>query len=130
MTTQELSEHHDLRAPDGSEIRLVGATADGSMVHCTLQVGGCTTAVRHRTVHEIWLVVDGRGELWRRDPGGAQHVTALAPRAVVDLPVGTGFQFRSLSPDPLTIVIMTTPAWPGAEEAVVVEGRWPPTVVG
>ena len=41
---------------------------------------------------------------------------------------GTHFQFRSLGDEPLAVVGVTMPPWPGEDEAVVVPGAWPPTV--
>ena len=44
--------------------------------------------------------------------------------------VGTHFQFRTLGDEPLTIVGVTMPPWPGEDEAVEVNGMWTPTVKG
>ena len=88
-----------------------------------------TTAVRHRTVSETWFVLDGAGELWRSaDSGQDQHdeVTALRHGVAVDIPLGTTFQFRATSKDPLQLLLLTAPRWPGADEAIVATAaRWP-----
>lgn len=126
----DLPQSYDAIAPDGSEIRLLGAFADGSLSHCTLRTGARSTAVRHRTVHEIWYVVDGFGEIWRRGTDGQEEVTRLAAGTGVDIPVGTSFQFRATGVDPLRIVILTMPRWPGDDEAMRTEGIWAPTVIG
>ena len=119
----------DTIAPDGSEIRLLPAIEAASLVHCQLATGMITTAVRHRTVSETWFVLDGAGELWRSaDSGQDQHdeVTALRHGVAVDIPLGTTFQFRATSKDPLQLLLLTAPRWPGADEAVVTAtARWP-----
>lgn len=127
--TRELPDAYDLLAPDRSEIRLLAQGRGGSMVHCTLRPGQISVAVRHRTVEEVWYVVGGAGELWRRDGAtGTDEVVALRPGVAITLPLGTEFQFRVTGDAPLTFVCFTTPPWPGEDEAVVVEGRWTPSV--
>jgi len=114
----------DLLAPDGSEIRLLVSTDRGSMVHCQLPAGATSLAVTHRTVEEVWHVLAGRGELWRRREG-EERVDPLEPGVACDIPLGTHFQFRNTGPDPLQILIVTLPPWPGEDEAVRVPDRWP-----
>ncbi len=116
----------DLLAPDGSEIRLLPAPARGgaSLVHCRLSAGATAKAVTHRTVEEVWHVIQGRGELWRaRDERAG--VTTLAPGVSVTIPLGTRFQFRNTGSDPLDILIVTLPPWLGADEALRVADHWP-----
>lgn len=114
----------DVVAPDGSEIRLLPVLDRGSMVHCRLQPGQTSLAVRHRTVEEFWYVLRGRGELWRRQ-GQREEVTPLLPGTAHTVPLGTHFQFRNTGKEPLDIVIVTMPPWPGEDEAVRVEDHWP-----
>ena len=126
--TRELPDRYDVLAPDTSEIRLLGQVRGGSAVHCTLRPGQVSVAVRHRTVEEVWYVVGGAGELWRRDGAvGDEQVVALRPGVSVTLPLGTEFQFRVIGDAPLEFVCFTVPPWPGEDEAVVVRGRWTPT---
>ncbi len=40
------------------------------------------------------------------------------------IPLGTQFQFRATGHEPLTMVAITMPPWPGADEAYAVEGPW------
>jgi mannose-6-phosphate isomerase-like protein (cupin superfamily) len=116
----------DVLAPDGSEIRVLVSVAGGSMVHCTLRPGQVTRAVRHRSVEEVWFCVAGRGELWRRSTD-AEETVALTPGAAVSIPLGAEFQFRAGGAEPLEIVIVTLPPWPGPDEAIPVEGAWQPS---
>ncbi|MEK0082886.1 cupin domain-containing protein [Benzoatithermus flavus] len=114
----------DVLAPDGSEIRLLPQVRGGSMVHCTLPPGGVSLAVTHRTVDELWYVLEGEGELWRRQ-GEHEAVVPLLPGTAHSIPLGTRFQFRNVGTEPLRLVIVTMPPWPGMDEAVRVEDHWP-----
>jgi mannose-6-phosphate isomerase-like protein (cupin superfamily) len=115
----------DVLAPDGSQVRLLLSLAGGSMAHFTLPPGEVSRAVTHRTVEEICYVVGGHGEMWRSQDGHAE-VTALAPGVCLTLPAGTAFQFRA-GAQAFSAVAITMPPWPGADEAVFVEGAWPAT---
>jgi len=114
-------------APDGSDVRVLLGLRGGGMAHFELGPGKTAKAVRHRTVDEIWYVLTGRGEMWRRG-GSQEEVTVLSPGVCLTIPVGTEFQFRSSGHEPLGIVGVTMPPWPGPDEAVLVPGRWKPTV--
>jgi mannose-6-phosphate isomerase-like protein (cupin superfamily) len=113
-------------APDGSDVRVLLALAGGSMAHFELARGAVSRAVEHRTVEEIWYVVSGRGEMWRR-AGEHDEVVALQPGLCLTIPLGTRFQFRALGDEPLAAIAITMPPWPGGDEAVFVEGRWSPS---
>ena len=124
FATMTLPGGHDVLAPDGSQVRLLLALAGGGMAHFTLPPGQVSRAVRHRTVEEIWYVLTGAGAMWRScDDFGT--VTALVPGVCLTIPVGTAFQFRAGPDAPLVAVAITMPPWPGADEAVFVEGAWP-----
>ena len=127
----------DAIAPDGSEIRLLiddrhGATRS-SMVEVTLPAGQVSRPVWHRTVEEIWYVLEGRGQVWRC-PAGAPTESAppwdVSPGDAVAIPTGWRFQFSSATEAPLRFLCFTTPPWPGADEAVPAGegGLGPPTV--
>jgi len=113
-------------APDGSDVRVLLGLPRGGMAHFELGQGRTAKAVRHQTVEEIWYVVAGSGEMWRRSKSG-EGVVALGPGVCLTIPVGTEFQFRSSGSAPLSIIGVTMPPWPGPEEAVNVEGIWDPT---
>jgi len=119
--TTSLAEAPVVTAPDGSTVRVLLATERGSMARFELAAGRTTRAVRHRTVEEIWTVVEGRGELWRRGTAD-DSVVSLEPGVCAVIPVATAFQFRSLGPETLAIVAVTMPPWPGDDEAEIVEG--------
>jgi mannose-6-phosphate isomerase-like protein (cupin superfamily) len=123
FATRALPDAPDVTAPDGSDVRLLCALAGGSMAHFTLAPGAVSRAVRHRSVEEIWFVTAGAGEMWRR-AGDRDEVTRLHPGLSLTIPVGTSFQFRCTGDAPLEAVAITMPPWPGADEAVFVDGRW------
>ena len=125
QTAQPAADYHVL-APDGSEIRLLVSVGGGSMVHCTLQAGQVSQAVRHRTVEEVWYCLRGRGQLWRRTDEH-EEVVELRPGTAASIPLRTDFQFRASGETALEIVITTVPPWPGEQEAVAVAGMWSAT---
>ena len=123
LATTRLAVAPDAIAHDGSEVRLLSATARGSMAHFTLPPGAISKAIRHRSVEEVWFVTGGRGRMWRR-LGDEEGVTDLVPGVSLAIQPGTWFQFRCDGAEPLTIVGVTMPPWPGADEAVFVAGVW------
>ena len=121
--TKRLPLTPDVVAPDGSDVRVLARTERGSMAHFELAPGRASAAIRHRTVDEIWFVLSGRGEIWRKQ-GGREDIVALEPGVSVTIPVGTHFQFRASGDTALEAVGVTMPPWPGDTEAVPVPGKW------
>jgi mannose-6-phosphate isomerase-like protein (cupin superfamily) len=124
MLTVTLPSDASYIAPDGSEIRLLPTFSNGGLSHCTLPAGATSKAVRHKTVDEIWYVLEGEGTLWRRDQAGKEALVDVGQGTCVTIQVLTSFQFRNKSQIPLKILIATMPVWPGPEEAAAVEGPW------
>lgn len=116
----------DAVAPDGSDVRVLLQLAGGSMAHFELAPGQTSTAVTHRSVEEIWFVLSGRGEMWRRQ-GEREAIVTLEVGVCLTIPHGTHFQFRALGEVPLAAVGVTMPPWPGEGEAIVVTGPWTPS---
>lgn len=129
----------DVVAPDGSEIRLLldGRQLAGgaSMVEVRLAAGQVSRPVYHRTVEELWYILEGRGQVWRcppdADPAGVAPV-AVERGDALTIPTGWRFQF-SADKDAaggLRFLCVTLPPWPGAEEAVAADygGLGPATV--
>ena len=110
-------------APDGSAARVLLGLTGGTMAHFELPAGATSRAVTHRTVEEVWLVLSGSGELWRKQ-AAREEVVDLAPGVCVSLPRGTHFQYRASIDEALTFVAATIPRWPGDEEAELVPGPW------
>jgi mannose-6-phosphate isomerase-like protein (cupin superfamily) len=122
--TMRLPVRPDAVAPDGSDVRVLLRLARGSMAHFELAAGRTSRAVAHRTVDEIWYVVSGQGEMWRRQADQEQTVP-LEPGTCLSIPAGTHFQFRATEEGPLTAVAVTIPPWPGDDEAYQVPGPHP-----
>ena len=96
------------------------------MAHFELGPGRTSKAVAHRTVEEIWFVLSGRGEMWRKQDA-REEVVPFESGVCLTIPLGTRFQFRSFGYEPLAAVGVTMPPWPGEGEAYEVEGKWEPT---
>ncbi len=122
--TMKLPEAPDAVAPDGSDVRVLLRLRHGSMAHFELGAGRVSRAVAHRTVEELWYILRGQGQMWRRQ-AGRQEMVPLDPGTCVSIPAGTHFQFRSAAAGPLAAVGVTMPPWPGADEAYQVPGAWP-----
>lgn len=121
--TKELPSKPDYLAPDGSEIRKFPDVKGGGLCHCTMPPRSTSKAVRHKTVDEIWYVIEGRGQVWRKF-GKQENVNDVGPGVCLTFPLGTHFQFRNIGSQPLRIIIATMPPWPGPQEAVKVDGHW------
>jgi mannose-6-phosphate isomerase-like protein (cupin superfamily) len=121
--SRDLPAQVDYLAPDGSEIRLLLEVEAGGLAHCTLPAGGVSMAVKHRTVEEIWYVVEGVGELWRHADDAADVAEMRAQRCLT-IPEHTAFQFRNPGTGPLRFLIGTFPRWPGEHEAETADGHW------
>jgi mannose-6-phosphate isomerase-like protein (cupin superfamily) len=117
----------DAIAPDGSEVRILCGLACGGLALFSLAPGVIAKAVAHRSVEELWYVVAGRGRMWRK-LAAQEEIVDLDAGVSLSVPTGTYFQFRCDGPNALTIIGVTMPPWPGADEAFAVEGVWPAAV--
>jgi mannose-6-phosphate isomerase-like protein (cupin superfamily) len=129
LETLVLPEAYGVLAPDESEIRILPVVKGGRMVHCALPPGVVTLAIRHRTVEELWYVIGGRGQVWRKDAEKEETVD-LVLGVSANITLGTDFLFRSAPDQPLELILATMPPWPGPDEAVRVPDHWEPTVSG
>jgi mannose-6-phosphate isomerase-like protein (cupin superfamily) len=127
--TMQLPEARDVVAPDGSDVRILLQLGQGGMAHFELGADRVSRAVAHHSVDEIWYILRGQGQMWRRQAEREETVT-LEPGACVSIPAGTHFQFRSNATGPLAAVGVTMPPWPGPGEAYEVSGAWPADPVG
>jgi mannose-6-phosphate isomerase-like protein (cupin superfamily) len=124
--TKRLPVGRDDVAPDTSDVRVLLGLDRGGMAHFELGPGRTSVAVAHRTVEEIWYVLEGRGEMWRKQ-GEREQVTPVESGVCLTIPLGTHFQFRSFGYEALAAIGVTMPPWPGVGEAFEVDGRWPVT---
>jgi len=127
LPTLEVDDAPTVVAPDGSEVRILLAATRGSMARFELEPGRTSIAVRHRSVEELWYVLHGSGVMWRRR-GDVESVTLLYAGVCLLIQPGTSFQYRSDPEERLIAIGATMPAWPGAEEAEIVDGYpgWTP----
>jgi mannose-6-phosphate isomerase-like protein (cupin superfamily) len=123
LHTVQLPDAANYLAPDRSEVRLLAVGTRGSMAHFTLPPGRTSLAVSHRTVEETWYFLSGRGEMWRQ-LGREESVIDVSEGTSITIPVGARFQFRTVGDEPLRAVAVTMPPWSGADEAIIVPGRW------
>jgi mannose-6-phosphate isomerase-like protein (cupin superfamily) len=124
FATRRLPLRPTVVAPDGSDVRVLLGLTRGGMAHFELGAGRVSVAVTHRTVEEIWFIVSGSGQMWRKQ-GDRQETVDLAVGMCLTIPLGTHFQFRAAPTQALCAVAVTMPPWPGALEAVTVPGAWP-----
>jgi len=126
FATRELPAEPTVTAPDGSHARELLSLPSVSAAHSELAPGVASRAGRHRTVDEIWYILEGRGEMWRRD-GGREEVVSLHRDLCLTIPVGTSFQYRTIGDSPLSAFAVTMPPWPAGtdDEWVEVEAHWP-----
>jgi mannose-6-phosphate isomerase-like protein (cupin superfamily) len=94
LVTIELPTVPDATAPHGSKIRLLPGPTNpvASLVHCRLPSGRTASAISHRTVEEVWYVVAGHGELWRRF-GDHEKITPFRPGSRSTSRSGRSFSF-------------------------------------
>ena len=113
-------------APDGSHVRELLSLPSGSAAHFELAPGAVSRAGRHRTVDEIWYILSGRGEMWRR-AAGFEEVVSLELGVCLSIPAGTSFQFRSIGDSPLTAFAVTMPPWSAGsdDEWMEAPAHWP-----
>jgi len=110
-------------APDGSDVRVLLGLQGGGMAHFELGPGKVAKAVAHHRVEEIWYVLAGRGEMWRKQ-GEREETVTLEPGVCISIPRGTHFQFRASATEAVSAVAITMPPWPGPDEAFEVAGPW------
>ncbi len=114
-------------APDGTDVRAMLQLNGGSFAHFELPPGKTSFAVAHKTVEEIWYILSGKGEMWRKQ-NAQEEIVPLDSGVCLTIPLGTHFQFRSFGYEPLVFIVTTMPPWPGKDEGQVVGGRWEPTM--
>jgi mannose-6-phosphate isomerase-like protein (cupin superfamily) len=123
--TMHRPEAPDATAPDGSDVRVLLRLCRGSMAHFELAAGRVSRAVAHHAVEELWYILAGQGEMWRRQ-GERQQTVPLRPGTCLSIPAGTHFQFRAAAGGgPGGAGGGSMPPWPGDGEAYEVPGLWP-----
>jgi mannose-6-phosphate isomerase-like protein (cupin superfamily) len=124
--TKRLPENRDDVAPDGSDVRILLQATRGGMAHFHLAPGQTSKPISHKTVEEIWFILGGHGEMWRKQDRHEETIP-LSAGLCLTIPLGTHFQFRSIGTEPLSALGVTMPPWPGRDEAFEVNGPWEPS---
>lgn len=127
MKETRLPAEADAKSPAGADIRFLMDGTTGNMIHSTVPPGQINRATVHATVSEFWFVLEGQGEIWRKD-ALEERVTPLLSGVSIDIPVGTAFQYRNVGEVPLRFICISMPPWPGDSEARHVTGPWHPTI--
>jgi mannose-6-phosphate isomerase-like protein (cupin superfamily) len=127
MKETTLPPQPDARSPAGADIRFIMDGTTGNMIHASVPPGQINRATVHSSVSEFWYVLEGAGEIWRRD-GREERVTPLLPGVSIDIPQGVAFQYRNVGTAALAFICITMPPWPGDHEATHLTGKWEPTV--
>ncbi len=115
----------DATAPDGSEIRFLPDLQTGGK-HRPLLVA-TSSEIKSRLTQdsgEIWHFLSGTGEVWR-SLAGHETVAEVSPGNSLNIPLGAKFQFRNSGTSSLQFLIITSPRWPGADEASRETDYWP-----
>lgn len=94
----------------------------GGVARFTLPPRAVSRAVAHRTFEEVRCFVSGRGRMWRR-LGCDEEIVGIGPGTSLATPIGTRFQFRSDSDEPLSVIGATMSPWPGEGEPTPSAGR-------
>ena len=123
FATMRLPAEPSTVAPDGSDVRVLLGLSAGGMAHFQLAAGKVAKAITHRTVEEVWFIVSGRGEMWRKQ-GEREEVVVIEPGVCLTIPLGTHFQFRASASEGVCSIGISMPPWPGEGEAVFVPGPW------
>jgi mannose-6-phosphate isomerase-like protein (cupin superfamily) len=126
MRETTLPDAPDAISPAGAEVRRIMDGDTGGMIHSTVPSGQTNRAVVHATVSEFWYILEGHGEIWRKDHE-QERVTTLVPGVSIDIPVGTAFQYRNVGTNSFKFICVTMPKWPGVHESAYVEGIWKPS---
>lgn len=126
--TASLATAHTFVSDDGSEIRVMPGINGVESVHCRLLKHQVIKASRHKTVSQIWYVLDGTGDIWLKDTSGKESITPLKKGVAITVPLGFAFQFRNTGTSNLDIFIVNTTQWSGAGELIPVANHWTPNV--
>ena len=127
MKETMLKPEPDARSPLGAAIQHIMDGPTGNVIHSTIKPGLTGKACYFSTVSEFWFILEGEGEIWRKD-GDEERVTKLVPGTSIDIPLGTRFQYRNVGDVDVKFICTAMPPWPGDDEAKIVEGPWQPTV--
>ena len=86
MQTRPLPDSPDARSPADAGIGVLPASGAGNMIHAEVAPGQVNRATVHATASELWHILSGRGEIWRRDGSGEGDRDPVAPTRIEGSP--------------------------------------------
>ena len=92
------------------------------MARFEFSAGQISHAVWHPELDELWYVIDGAGEMWRKKDQ-MSSIDPLGPGTCVSIPRHTAFQCRAGRAG-MTVIAVTLPAWSGDSNAIAAMGPW------
>jgi mannose-6-phosphate isomerase-like protein (cupin superfamily) len=108
--TQALADKYDyMSLGEASEIRLFPSFEQGEIVHARALADRPSLAATLTGVGELFYVLEGEGELWRRT-GQVEDVTKLFAGRCVSIPPGLDYQYRALG-ESMEFLVTTMPRW-------------------
>lgn len=110
----------------GAEVRSLLSIENSSLSLMELPSGFTTDPVYNNNIDEIWYIVGGRGELWRKQ-GSEEKIVPLDTGVCVTIPRKVHFQVRTYGFQPLSLLVVSTPIMQGDYDAERVKGIWQPT---
>ena len=107
--TRQLPDAYDRLSPGGvAQIRLLPSFEQGELAHARVVSTQPSRPGRVVGMAELFYVVRGEAELWRRS-GDLFDVSPLVPRRCASIPAGVDYQFRAS--EELELVVLTAPRW-------------------
>ena len=108
--TEDLPEAPDYVSPGGtSEIRLLPSFPSGELAHAKAPPECVAKPAILTGITEVFYVVGGSGELWRRQGESEETIELVVGRSPT-IPPGVDFQYRTHS-DPLELIVFSAPRW-------------------
>ena len=118
-------------APDTSKIfqAVDSPIGTGGLAIAVLEGKQVSIPVQHRTIYEMWFVLEGDGDFVQPAHPGAGDGVRLEPDTTLTVMPHEPFQFRNTGTRKLRILMLTAASWPGGKEATVKPGAecacWP-----
>jgi mannose-6-phosphate isomerase-like protein (cupin superfamily) len=126
--TCDLPENPHYTWPSGvSEIRLLPSLAEGELAHATASPESVSAAAVLTSIAEFFYVLEGQGELWRKQ-GDVEQVVELSPQHCYSIPAGVEFQYR-VGPEPLRFIVCSAPRWQREKWQEASTAYWPDAAV-
>ena len=122
--TEDLPEAPNYTSPGGtSEIRLLPSFQSGELAHAKAPPECVAKPAILTGITEVFYVVGGSGELWRRQGESEETIELVVGRSPT-IPPGVDFQYRTHS-DPLELIVFSAPRWEPEAWSEGAPREWP-----